>query len=634
MGCRSRKNLLILFLLAATQLSDALATQSLPIQKIESRWKRLRQRQSDETNTPSAISIAPSQYWEGDDGPWSSFPVQVGSGSVGGLQNVRVMPATAATAIWTIGADGCPADFGSTCPNSRGALFLPNQSLTWVPNSVYQTGLEMNLGMDTSGSAGFDVATLGWQGSGGPTVERSIVWNLASGTYWLGVFGLNPRPTNFTTFTDPQISFMQTLVNHKKIPSTSWGYTAGNQYRLDKVYGSLTLGGYDSNRFIPNNLTFDFFPDISRDLSVNVQSITTSQGSPSNLLPDGSISIFIDSTVPELWLPESACTAFESAFGIEYNDNYGRYLITATQREKLLAQNAEVKFTLGTSVTGGKNVDITLPYQAFDLQVNFPIVMNPNTSYYFPLQKAANDTQYTLGRTFLQEAYVIADYERMNFSVSQCRWEQDKVSTQSIVDILSPNAAAQQGSDGDDSATLSTAAVAGVAVGGVVLVAIFGLAFFFIRRRRNTEKRRFQELEEKDSKAGSPSDANRSQANISAPIGGELGGGDIHEMPHQGHIVQEIDGPYGGDPNKIGFSEMEGQAYFGHGKGFANEMPANYAVYEMDGKNYDVYEMAGSEVQEMPAKRFSRMSEAREMPSERFSRTSKESRSHSRSGWL
>lgn len=532
---------------------------------------------------------------------------------------MRVLVSTAATAIWTIGSQGCPADFGSGCPNSRGGLFLPNQSLTWAPNSIYQTGLEMNLGLDSSGYVGYDTSTLGWQGSGGPSVEHSIIWNLADSNYWLGVFGLNPRPTNFTTFTNPQTSFIQTLVGNNKIPSTSWAYTAGNQYRLDKVYGSLTLGGYDSNRFYPNNLTFPFYSDISRDLSVNLQAITTSQGSPSNLLPDGSISIFIDSTVPELWLPESACAAFEAAFGIEYNDNYNRYLITAAQREKLLAQNAEIKFTIGTNVNGGETVDITLPYRAFDLQVQFPIVVNPNVSYYFPLQKAANDTQYTLGRTFLQEAYVIADYERMNFSVSQCRWEQEMVSTQNIETILSVNAASNSGSASSEMA-FSTAAIAGVAVGVAAVIGISGLVFSFLRRRKQAERRRLADLDEKN-------DAASSTIGVSASFGGELGGGDIHEMPHQGRQwIQEVHGRSGGDPRGLGYSEMAGQPHFGDGKGFASEMPANHAIYEV----------AGSDVHELANARMSKTDtvDVQELPTGRFSRMSKDSRSHSRSGWI
>lgn len=42
------------------------------------------------------------------------------------------------------------------------------------------------------------------------------------------------------------------------IPSLSWAYTAGNQYRLNKVLGSLTLGGYDRSKSEPNSLNVAF----------------------------------------------------------------------------------------------------------------------------------------------------------------------------------------------------------------------------------------------------------------------------------------------------------------------------------------------------------------------------------------
>ena len=568
--------------LGATQLSDALSFPSLlPPRRTDSRATKLFPRQSN-ASIPEAISIAPSQYWEGNDGPWSTFPLQVGTGAVGGLQNVRVLVSTAVYAIWTVGAEGCPNNFVTDCSKNRGGLFLTNQSLTWTPNSIYETGVEINLGLETNGYLGYDTATLGWQGSGGPSDEHSIIWNVASSTYWLGVFGLNPRPTNLTTFSDPQTSFMQTLVDNNKIPSLAWGYTAGNQYRLDRVYGSLTLGGYDSNRFTPNNISFDFYPDISRDLSVNLHSITTSKGPLSNLLPDGSISIFIDSTVPEIWLPESACAAFENAFGINYDNDYNRYLITSSQRQKLLTQNAEITFTIGPAVTGGETVDIVLPYQAFDLQVQFPIVSNPNSSYYFPLQRAANDTEYTLGRTFLQEAYVIADYERQNFSVSQCAWDQEKVITQNIVSIASSNNGTTDGANSNsDQPVLTTAAVAGVAVGVAGVIGLLGLTLFLLRRRKNAEKRRLAALEEKNSSSASSQHGN--DFAISNPMGGELGGGEIHEMPIQGHAKPlELDGPHA-QPNQVGYSEIAAHhEHYDPGNGFATEMPAdNVAVYEM-----------------------------------------------------
>lgn len=119
------------------------------------------------------------------------------------------------------------------------------------------------------------------------------------------------------------------------------------------------------------------------------------------LLSEG-ILTFIDSTVPHIWLPVKVCQAFEQAFGLNYDEKSGLYLVNDTLHDKLLAQNANVTFTLGDQVNGGKTVDITLPYLSFDLQASYKFL--DNASKYFPLRRAANDTQFTLGRTFLQES--------------------------------------------------------------------------------------------------------------------------------------------------------------------------------------------------------------------------------------
>ena len=143
--------------------------------------------------------------------------------------------------------------------------------------------------------------------------------------------------------------------------------------------------------------------DISRDLVVGLQSITFSDATITNeeLLSPG-ILTFIDSTVPHIWLPIDACHAFEDSFGIEWNSTIERYLVNNTLHSELQKQNASVSFILGNDVNGGSTVNITLPYASFDLNISAPFV--DTTQYYFPLRQAANSTQYTLGRTFLQEA--------------------------------------------------------------------------------------------------------------------------------------------------------------------------------------------------------------------------------------
>lgn len=174
---------------------------------------------------------------------------------------------------------------------------------------------------------------------------------------------------------------------------------------LKKVYGSLTLGGYDASQFTPNNNSFQFAPDNSRDLVVGLQSILYNDAKSTNkpLLSEG-ILTFIDATVPHIWLPKDACTLFEDAFGITYNSSINRYTVNETLHQQLLSGGASVSFLLGNQISGGQTVNITLPYQAFDLELRYPFVNWPDTQKYFPLRQAANDSQYTLGRTFLQES--------------------------------------------------------------------------------------------------------------------------------------------------------------------------------------------------------------------------------------
>lgn len=168
------------------------------------------------------------------------------------------------------------------------------------------------------------------------------------------------------------------------------------------MYGQLILSGYDTSRFnTENSVSFTMADDVTRDLVVVLQSISYS-GSTSAVLLSDPIPIFIDSTDPNLWLPDTVCDAFEDTFGLTIDDTTGLYLVNDTQHTLLLNSDAQVTFRLSDVNEGGEAVTIVLPYSAFDLTAKYPLVND--TSHYFPLKRAANSTQYTLGRVFLQEA--------------------------------------------------------------------------------------------------------------------------------------------------------------------------------------------------------------------------------------
>lgn len=558
-------------------------------QELETRDVQLKRAEA----IPAPISIAPSQYWDGNDGLWSSFPLQVG-GARATTQAVRVFISTAAYNIWTIGPKGCPNDFVQNCGDKRGYLFYPNQSLTWISNSIFSTSIEANLGLDTTAPAGYDQVTLGWQGSDVLIQDHSVVFNVYDQRYWLGLFGLNPQPTNFTNLNDPQKSFMQKLYESNTIPGLSYGYTAGNRYRFDKVFGSLTIGGTDINRY-SGGISWGMYADISRDLLVNIKSISTNMGTSgqlsigndTSLLPDGQISAYVDSTIPTIWLPQSSCAMFVRTFGLIYNNTLGYHVINDTTHQNLIGQNPSITFTL---TNGTSDVDIILPYAAFDLNLTQPIV--PNSQYYFPLQCAANDTQHTLGRTFLQEAYLTADYDRKTFTVAPCTWDPIKVGTTALRSILSPNntiLAASQSQSSMPTNRVSGGAIAGIVVGAVVVITMLIALLLFIRKRRSEKYRKVIEPDTPSrAETMELGDAKVEHEAIEVPDH-QLNELHAHHKPK----AQEMESPYKVDPNKHGYFEMNGsQEQFGHGEQGRHEMEGVMPIYEMQ----------GSQVQEMPAR--------------------------------
>ncbi|KAK4505338.1 hypothetical protein PRZ48_003301 [Zasmidium cellare] len=434
-----------------------------------------------------AISIPSSQVWDGDDGQWSTFYLQVGTPA----QTVRLLPGTSAsagTAIWVVIPVGC-SQVNPTlqnCAGERGELFQSNLSSTWstqglvnnADGAIYSlnTVEEAGLGLSGNGSYGYDTVTLGIPGSDLPTLHDQLVVGIWTDDFFLGSLGLSPYSLNLSSLNGPQQSLMGSLVNQSLLPSNSWGYTAGAVYKDPPIFGSLTLGGYDTTRYNPNGLTVSFANDEFRDLLVSLKSITYDTIGSAPLLGE-EINIAINSMVSEIWLPVDVCNAFQDAFNLTFNEQGQLYLISEQAHRALKAQNPKFTFTLGQA--GGINngsVDIVLPYAAFDLNLTAPIV--GNDTRYFPIKRSDNATTYTLGRTFLQEAYVIADYDRKNFTVAQALFPPASIS-ENIESIIAPDLQEPKKS----SSGLSGGAIAGIVVGVVAGVAIIAVGLFFWWRR-------------------------------------------------------------------------------------------------------------------------------------------------------
>ncbi|KAF2769065.1 acid protease, partial [Teratosphaeria nubilosa] len=440
------------------------------------------------TTLPAPISFAPDENWDGIDGQWSTFTLRVGTPE----QVVRTLISFQSYQTWVIGPQGCQTagDVGA-CTQQRGGSYNNQTSSTADYIGIYGLGVDEDLGLVSNAIFVYDTLGLGLDGERGPTLKNTTVGQMAADAFYLGMFGLDPKPTNFTTLSDGSPSYMTLLKQQGQIPSISAGYTAGAQYRFTGELASLTLGGYDSAKFVPNDVEFDFAADNEKFLMVGLQSITTPASVPSSpvateLLP-GPIYALLDTTVAEIWLPLEACKAFEEVFGIEYDNATELYLVNQTLHDTLKAANPTINFTLGQDLTAGPTLQIGLPYSAFDLTAKSPYQALSTESYYFPLRRGANDTQYTIGRTFFQEAYLTINWESQRFNVSQRIW--NDTSSESIVTIppsngttaayINPSISNTDGKQG-----LGEGAIAGIAVGGFAIIVLFVLFLWIWHCRR------------------------------------------------------------------------------------------------------------------------------------------------------
>ncbi|KAF2810258.1 acid protease, partial [Mytilinidion resinicola] len=443
---------------------------------------------------PAPYVVPPSQSFDGNDGPWSTFFISVGTPG----QDLRVQVSTQSGETWVVVPEGCYPTDGPDCASLRGAQpfqstespgFQSNASSTWDTIGVYTLTTEEKLNYTGNGIYGYDKVALG-PASDSTTValDHQIVGGVAELDFWMGHIGLGIQPSSFSSLSKPVDSFLVQLWNQTKIPSLSYAYTAGAKYRLKSVFGSLILGGYDETRFTPSNFSLSFSSDATKLLTVGVQSIIgldTLQGTQS-FTTSGHLSL-MDSTVPHLWLPRDICDGIEQAFGLTYDPTTDLYLVNETMHTQLHHLNPTLTFKLGDTIydTGANATNIVLPYAALDLQASYPFYKNATN--YFPIRRAANDSQYVLGRTLLQEAYLIVDYERQNFTIAPASFP-DPLPAPHVMAITPPSNTTSPASNPSASSKplLSTGAIAGIAAGGGALLILLALALlFFLRRRRH-----------------------------------------------------------------------------------------------------------------------------------------------------
>ncbi|KAI4210024.1 MAG: hypothetical protein LQ351_007074 [Letrouitia transgressa] len=369
--------------------------------------------------------------------------------------------------------------------------FLTNQSSTWKQLGSDNLFDGNRLGVSERVPYGMDNITIGPNPQNGLLVDqRTLVAGITTEPLYIGLLGL--KPLNNSRFDRSSSSIMQLLHSQNLIPSLSFGYTAGAIYHGQGVLGSFTLGGYDSSRFLRNNITFALGGRDGRSLETSLDTVFTNKPLQGNAtLLAQKISVTIDTNLPYLSLPQSACQRFEQAFGLQWDPSREIYLVNDTVHGQLRKLNPSLSFTLSQSAAG--SINLTLPYGAFDLQGMRPWFSDGTN--YFPLRRSSNDSEYTLGRAFLQEAYIFVDYEKLKFSVSQALFDTNHrkivtVDHSTVTNSTIPqNANSTNPQNTDNADGLSPGTIAGIAIGSsMALILIIAALIFLFRRRRNQRR--------------------------------------------------------------------------------------------------------------------------------------------------
>ena len=254
--------------------------------------------------------------------------------------------------------------------------------------------------------------------------------------------------------------------------------------------GSLIIGGFDESAFEKNDVSF--LTDADALLRANVRSLVVANsliGTVAPPLGETGISVIVDSTYPDLWLPGDVCDFLADALNLTLDATNGRYLIDSQTHSALVAAAPEFTFTLAANESSAPTMQIVLPYSAVDLRLLPPIYAS--TVPYFPMRQAPEGSNLILGRAFLQEAYIAVDWERGNFSLGQAVTE---ASTPNIVSILSP----VESSSGPR--PLGAGPLAGIVIGSVVAVAIVALGLWWWRRSVLRKKQVIDQQKSADSK--------------------------------------------------------------------------------------------------------------------------------------
>ncbi|MCJ1439193.1 hypothetical protein MMC27_008584 [Xylographa pallens] len=394
-----------------------------------------------------------------------------------------------------------------------------------------------------------------------------------------------------------------------QISSNSYGLHIGSASL--GIPGSAFVGGYDQSRVLGVVTTQSTF-SASSALPIDLLDIgigVAEGGSPFNftsksgLLMQGnssisvSLQVLIEATIPYLYLPSSTCDAIASQLPVTYQSDYGLYFWdTADPQYALIVSSPSyLSFTFRLDQGNSDNITINVPFKLLNLTLDAPLVATPTP--YFPCRPLTDGGSFTLGRAFLQAAFVGVNWMSGAFTNdvwflaqapgpntastavatpievsdttignSTNRWIDSWKGVWTVIN--SANQTAPTNSTNQpihaSSTHISDGAIAGIVVGAILLVVVLALVIIFCVRQRRRRTASVRSRQEYDLLNRNPGIGQKDESRLTEAGMSELETSEIDpyvELENSqraeldGHWARELEGP----PARVELEETRSQ---------------------------------------------------------------------------
>lgn len=373
----------------------------------------------------------------GPDGPWQAVEVKLGVGDTVALYPGHLFQS------YVITTDYCKHNNSEGCYASKAGTFNMAASMqdstsyhppmSYVPSaSEFMGGIKVKGRKATPWIENMDAGAL--VNNVSTVLLDSQMLEYPSGQWYpafAGCLGVGaPHTVNQTFEGDPEAG--DATINASLIPGRLWELEQihSNSFGLhigsvsSEISGSLWWGAYDQNRVVGDIInskqekdTPGGFRYTLEDISIEVVdgispfNFTEKKGGligAGNNTGESSLPVVVDGCSPYLTLPKATCDTIASYLPVEYSKDLGLYLwdTSSSKYDLIVASASTLSFTL-TSDSSETSTTIRVPFPHLNLTLTRPLVDEPTP--YFPCF-TGSDEQFVLGRAFLQDAFLGANW--------------------------------------------------------------------------------------------------------------------------------------------------------------------------------------------------------------------------------